>query len=126
MSVKVRWMTRRTLGGELGNAYKILLGKHEKIKRPLVRYPRGLEDNFKTYNCYMRFDCFSLGVFLLLCFLYSYCYVFCIIMFFVFLLCFLYSYCYVFCILIVMFFVFLLLCFLYSYCYVFLYSYCVF
>jgi hypothetical protein len=75
MSVKVRWMTRRTLGGELGNAYKILLGKHEKIKRPLVRHPRGLEDNIKTYNYYMMFDCFSLGVFLLLCFLYFYCYV---------------------------------------------------
>jgi hypothetical protein len=61
-------MTRRTLGGELGNAYKILLGKHEKIKRPLVRHPRGLEDNIKSCNCYVRFDCFSLGVFLLSCF----------------------------------------------------------
>ena len=64
MSVKVRWITRRTPRGELGNAYKILVGKHEKIKRPLVRHPPGLDDNtsIKTCYCYVRFDCFSLGV----------------------------------------------------------------
>jgi len=28
MLVKVRWMTSRTPRGELGNAYKILVGKH--------------------------------------------------------------------------------------------------
>ena len=60
MSVKVRWMTRSTPRGELGNAYKILVGKltKKKIKRPLVRHPCGLEDNIKTCNCYVRFDCF--------------------------------------------------------------------
>jgi len=39
----------------------------KKRKRPLVRPSRELEDNIKTYNYYMRFDCFSLGIFLLLC-----------------------------------------------------------
>jgi len=65
---------------------------------------------------------------LLLCLMYSHCYVYVfllkflcilIVMLHVFsLLCFMYSYCYVLCILIVMFYVFLLLCFMYSHCYV--------